>query len=676
MLPSRTVLLTVLHVSALATVGSFSCQSQVLGRRWMLPSTRSLLSPYHYSHRFCRKSFIAPFPCSDSQQRISVRAGSRDIDAVKEGVSFFPLPDIVRNKVDIEQAIAREDYQQAARLRDENQKMVSGDDFTRLQQELSEALLVEDYKRAAQLQQELLESLRARSSNPVKLDRIACLTREGQIFVVSPDGAERVSLADSSDSKTRYTMPVWSPSGDMVASIAFTGTALNSKVDSKQTLTVFQSRDGNSCFALSLSFSPYCLQWSKTGTNICYITRTHRKQSEIVSVDIFPRPREKELTRAKASGDRMKRSSDNMMQRSLCDGELLFFSHQLFPAEFPSDVLVHSGIDRQVFLLPTDPQLPRDPLVLSNNSGLFGTPQFHPLSDLVLFAEEVAPLSQPPRAKGSEEEEEGKNRLISQSFPRPVARDSFGVVGQLNSAWQRMQSAGQQQLVLASRRGRRKVLERLDASSSSFSFSPDGNSLAILERSAGKEKLSVLKFVWAGDLEETRCEDEVVISRVDEDGEQRREAAGRRRGADGEEEDEFDGEQERVIAFFWSPDSSKLLYLTARASDVKLYHKMQGMALRCRWNVFSIADGVCRTFPAFSPSTLFLDEVFPKFDLFANSFSLWSPDSNAFCYAGRMSILTSPGIAEVHEGAWVQDLEKTVPVLIHPTATFAAWSPC
>eukprot|EP00960_Hanusia_phi_P072726 767866-Hanusia_phi.AAC.1 len=77
------------------------------------------------------------------------------------------------------------------------------------------------------------------------------------------------------------------------------------------------------------------------------------------------------------------------------------------------------------------------------------------------------------------------------------------------------------------------------------------------------------------------------------------------------------------------------------------------MALRCRWKVFNLglvaplpprslssspshlpslsppllsfplantltaADGSCKTFPVFSPSTLLLDEVFPKFDLFA-----------------------------------------------------------
>ena len=41
-----------------------------------------------------------------------------------------------------------------------------------------------------------------------------------------------------------------------------------------------------------------------------------------------------------------------------------------------------------------------------------------------------------------------------------------------------------------------------------------------------------------------------------------------------------------------SPDSEKLLYLTANAHDAAMYAKTRGMALRCRWNVFHVAAQV------------------------------------------------------------------------------------
>eukprot|EP00960_Hanusia_phi_P017643 519654-Hanusia_phi.AAC.1 len=527
--PCSMLLWLILQATLLTGIGSFTLSS--------CPRTSSqLLLPRHHSLSCHHKGFFICPLALDRKLRFSMGLRSKEADLEQERSTYL-LAEITRNKAEIDQAIAREDYEEAARLRDLNKRMVGVDEFTRLQRDMAAALEEEDYRQASELLQELLQSLSSRSSNPVRLDRIACLTREGQINIVSPDGREHVALADPSDTKTRYTMPVWSPSGDMVASVAFTGTALNSKVDSRHTLTVFQSRNGDCCFSLALSFSPYCLQWSKSGTNICYLSRTHRKQSEIVSVDVFPRLREQQARGARTSGEGMRRSSERMRQRSLCEGELLFFSHHKFANRPPGDILIHSGIDRLVFLLGADPQLPEDPVVLSNNSGLFGTPQFHPHSDILLFAEESAPLSRTrdARERGAEQQEKSPG-LISQSFPRPVARDSFGVVGQLNSAWQRMKSAGQQQLVVARRRGGRRVLARLQASSSSFSFSPDGRYLALLERGAGREKLSVLKFVCADDLDETRCEDEQLVNLMDDEqgGVQRTQV----------EEDEFGGEQE------------------------------------------------------------------------------------------------------------------------------------
>ena len=82
--------------------------------------------------------------------------------------------------------------------------------------------------------------------------------------------------------------------------------------------------------------------------------------------------------------------------------------------------------------------------------------------------------------------------------------------------------------------------------------------------------------------------------------------------------------RENVIAFFWSPDSTKLAYVTLTDAPGVL-----------RWNVFEVEDGSWRPLADFRPS---LDQltVLQFFDQYAHSHSLWSPDSDALVFAGRL----------------------------------------
>lgn len=105
-----------------------------------------------------------------------------------------------------------------------------------------------------------------------------------------------------------------------------------------------------------------------------------------------------------------------------------------------------------------------------------------------------------------------------------------------------------------------------------------------------------------------------------------------------------------ALAFFWSPQGDRLLFLTSEDGGFN-------------WNVW---DGsAVTTFDPFTPSGMFGRNYLPFFDQYSQSMTLWAPDGNAFTYAG---------MANGEEGIWVQDLDRGDPVLVGE-GQFASWSP-
>ncbi|HXF62179.1 MAG TPA: hypothetical protein VNK95_11210 [Caldilineaceae bacterium] len=110
-----------------------------------------------------------------------------------------------------------------------------------------------------------------------------------------------------------------------------------------------------------------------------------------------------------------------------------------------------------------------------------------------------------------------------------------------------------------------------------------------------------------------------------------------------------------VLAFFWSPDGAKLAYLAADES---------GETPMLRWYVWDGARS--RAYAAMTPTRTYLQGYLAFFDQYAQSTTMWSPDSTAFAYAAVD--------AELGSSIWVQRLDGDEPERIG-RGVYVAWSP-
>jgi len=112
-----------------------------------------------------------------------------------------------------------------------------------------------------------------------------------------------------------------------------------------------------------------------------------------------------------------------------------------------------------------------------------------------------------------------------------------------------------------------------------------------------------------------------------------------------------------IASFFWSPDGKRLLYLEPGSPD--------GEQLWFRWGVWDETSSFLT--PRFIPSELIAVGYLQFFEQYAQSMSLWSPDSSSFAY---------PGMSEDGErGIWIQSARPDrAPVLV-AEGDFVTWSP-
>ena len=126
--------------------------------------------------------------------------------------------------------------------------------------------------------------------------------------------------------------------------------------------------------------------------------------------------------------------------------------------------------------------------------------------------------------------------------------------------------------------------------------------------------------------------------------------------------------QDNVIAYFWSPDGSRLAYVAPSRTEGAL-----------RWTVVNAADGERWPLVDFIPSRDQLT-MFQFFDQYAYSHSLWSPDSRSLVFAGRladetMAILARYDAVSQESHIIVVDTDPQPLRQIIADGTLGFWSP-
>lgn len=111
-----------------------------------------------------------------------------------------------------------------------------------------------------------------------------------------------------------------------------------------------------------------------------------------------------------------------------------------------------------------------------------------------------------------------------------------------------------------------------------------------------------------------------------------------------------------VIAFEWSPDGSRLLFLEVLSS---------GSIPQAQWVVWERGDRI--EFEAFTPSLTSVSAYFPFWDQYARSLTLWSPDGRAFVYS---ALDTETGRSDI----FVQRVQADAPASRIGPGTWASWS--
>ena len=132
---------------------------------------------------------------------------------------------------------------------------------------------------------------------------------------------------------------------------------------------------------------------------------------------------------------------------------------------------------------------------------------------------------------------------------------------------------------------------------------------------------------------------------------------------------------EDALAFYWSPDSKQIAYLTIlmpgqssgrfNSSPGLNIPQHQAETIRLRWNVVSSDGGKARTLATFVPTDNFIS-VLPFFDQYARSLTFWSPDSKHFVYTQSEN--------DVDGGVWVADLDGGAAPHRVGDGTLAVWS--
>lgn len=138
--------------------------------------------------------------------------------------------------------VLEEDYAKASKVRDEVKRLRDSDRVTGLRSEIEEAMGKQEREEAECLSKDLYDEVVERSCRPRPLNRLLALSQEGSIVTMDPDGSNLGMIAFGNSDLVRHSQPTWSPSGDFVVASEYSGTVLNSPIDSTNHVVVLQVR--------------------------------------------------------------------------------------------------------------------------------------------------------------------------------------------------------------------------------------------------------------------------------------------------------------------------------------------------------------------------------------------------------------------------------------------------
>jgi Tol biopolymer transport system component len=102
---------------------------------------------------------------------------------------------------------------------------------------------------------------------------------------------------------------------------------------------------------------------------------------------------------------------------------------------------------------------------------------------------------------------------------------------------------------------------------------------------------------------------------------------------DGEEKSDYQVRSSNVIAFFWSPDSSKIALFEPQIVGNGESQETFVLAV----SVLNVSDGSVKKLTKIRPTRPFIGQVIPYYDQFQRSHTIWSPDSRYIVLNGTTS---------------------------------------
>lgn len=629
------------------------------------------------------------------QERYTDAATLRDaLEALRTSDPVYSL------RASLADAVAQQDFAKAARLRDDlanlTERLAKGDSDTRR----VDRIIV--LRGRADVQNVLRVSTVSRTGDlalPFNPDDPASPTNPSSAqsaSLVSPDPSISAAQAFQGGQIPQprvYLQPTWSPSGDFIAMTEISFNIDTSRIsrgvavaEASSTLVIMDAFDATIVREIPLKKPPFFFYWSPDGQVLTLLSNDPTSTVTTVALSAI-----QVVAPAGAQGLDL-----HSVTGPIASGHPLLYD---FCPRDSSRIIAHMGDCSTVAVIPVSEHM-RKRRVLTSSAGTFGTPQWHPQvgrngREVVLFVEAEPKPSDPnllhDEDDSADHEPHGFEKFLANgsSLLESVLRKgahSLGLtahkVGQALAPDQIPDRTAIEEKVQQLEEKLRKMLpaklEQLDDDAVAIIDldddnipTPDDNEeksksvnrlvmcdvdrpeirktiarfsgvMAFKLSPSGKALAMLITDPESGDDEFTICRGDFSPDSVVSDEEKQFKFGNPfKNNVFNEADIILSTPNTKVVAFFWSPDSTKLLYLCT------LRHSKMGAA---QWATFDLETSKVVRYEKFIMSGIYI-HCLNFFDQFAMSMTPWSPDSDAFCYPGRP--LTPPEIErdEDHIGA-------------------------